>query len=610
MIRFKAETDGSSLSVWVVPVLFMLTPALGFFKVWPLTSAVTAGLTLFCVGLFFGMMLLSGRGQCFRFNVAVFPFFGLMLALVLSVVWNNYTYEAMWRWYLVAFIVCVLALVASSELKANNPRQFHHRISALLWLGCFVYGVASLLKYYGVLALVVSWVEPSAGRLSGIWEQPNLTTTTCWLGLLAGAVVFSQKQRKGWWYASILVFGWTLACTASRMSWLMMIGLLALILVSRLSRYQMDETRGAIRSLGWGMALVVVFILLVPLVNLPLREALASFGLLNQSSVVSLLDRNVFHDSARLTEFLKVFSAIDSFSWGQWLFGVGPGQYPTFSYQADTGLPPEGLAQGTWLHSHNLFSMIFVEFGVFGLVVVLGFVAYVTMAALKQPMNLPRFFSIGAIGLLFIHSNLEFPLWYLWFLVLLCLLLTNLFPAREFRGDSTWLKPVVGISGFLMLMALLLNVGYQYVRISDVAINSGRDGQDYQALAFLANDSLMGPYAVLRRYRDFAPAISNIDWQLQEVRKMKAWQPRDLVVLREFSLLVMKQDVPAACEVAEHSAYRYPHSGPVMLDHSLLADTLSPAQIAEIANCIETGLALRGESIESVQSKNQAKMPM
>jgi len=119
---------------------------------------------------------------------------------------------------------------------------------------------------------------------------------------------------------------------------------------------------------------------------------------------------------------------------------------------------------------------------------------------------------------------------------------------------------------------------------------------------------LMGPYAVLRKYRDFAPESTNIDWQLLEVRKMKAWQPRDLVVLREFSLLILKQDMLEACKVAEQSAYRYPHSGPIMLDHSLLADTLSPAQIAEIANCIEKGLAPRGETIQSMQKKNQTNI--
>lgn len=608
MIRFKAKTVDSSLPVAAVLLLFMLTPVLGLFKVWPLPYAVTVSLSLLCVGLIFGITLLAGRDSGFRFNNAVFLFLGLMAALAVSVALNNYTYETTWRWYLIAFIVSIMALVAASELKAHDPQRFHNSLSYYLWLGCFVYGTASLLKYYGLLTLALPWVEFPEGRLAGVWGQPNLTTTTCWLGLLAGAVVFSRKEQKGWWYASILIFGWVLACSASRMSWLMVVGLLALAFVSHLSRYRVEETLGASRLLVRGVALVVILLLVVPLLNQPIREALVTFGLLDQSSVVSLAGRDVFNDGARLTELSKVFSVADVFSWPQWILGVGPGHYPAFSYHADMSLPQQGLASGTWLHSHNLFSMIFVELGVAGLAVVLAFVVSVALAALKAPMNLPRFFSIGGVGLLFIHSNLEFPLWNLWFLILLCLLLTNLFDVREIKGDSRWLKPLVGFSGLAMVVMLLINVGYQYARIVDVAGKSQRDSQDLQALSFLANDSLMGPYAVLRKYRDFAPESANIDWQLREVRRMKAWQPRDLVVLREFSLLVLKRDVREACKVAEHSAYRYPRSGPIMLDHSRLAGVLAPAQIAEIANCIEKGLAPRGETILSMQKKNQDKI--
>lgn len=608
MIKLKAEPAGLFFLVTAILLFFMLTPTMGLLKVWPFSSAVTTGLTLLCVGLLFGIMLLTRRDSSFRFSAPVFLFLGLVVALAVSVSLNSYTYETTWRWYLITFIVCLMALVAASELKARSPEEFHNKVSFFLWLGCFIYGLVSLLKYYGLLALVFSWGEPEAGRLSGVWGQPNLTTTMCWLGLFAGAVVYSQRQRKGLWYASVLMFGWVLACAASRMSWLMVAGLFALVLVGRLPRYRTEDTASASRFLGWGLALVVTLLFLVPLLNQPLREILIANGFLEQSSMTSLVNRDVFQDSARLTELSKVFSAAGSFSWNQWLFGVGPGNYPTFSYHADMSMPPEGLIAGTWLHSHNIFTMMFVEFGLIGLALVLAFVASIARAALRAPMNMPQFFSIGGIGLLFIHSNLEFPLWYLWFLVLLCLLLTNLFEVREFKGDSTWLKPVVGLSGLLMVVVLLINVGYQYGRITDVAMNPQRDKQDYQALAFLANDSLMGPYAVLRKYRDFAPESSNLDWQLLEVRKMKAWQPRDLVVLREFSLLVLKQDVQQACVVAEHSAYRYPYSAPIMLDHSVLADVLSPAEVTEIANCIERGLAPRGETILSMQKKNHDKI--
>ena len=132
--------------------------------------------------------------------------------------------------------------------------------------------------------------------------------------------------------------------------------------------------------------------------------------------------------------------------------------------------------------------------------------------------------------------------------------------------------------------------------------------EQYLSLSLLANDSLMGPYAILRKYRDFAPESTNLDWQLNEAQRMKAWQPRDLVLLREYSILVLKGDVDEACNAAETTAYRYPRSAPIMLEHAIKSGVLTPQQTIRLANCIEMGLAPRGETIPSVQQKNQRSL--
>ncbi|MTI76265.1 MAG: hypothetical protein FH754_02915 [Marinobacter sp.] len=588
-------------------MIFMLVPIVALFEVWPLSSGLTSGLTLLFVGIFLGTTVGTKRDCILQYNAGVYFFAAIVGGLAMSVLSGNYALDATWRWYLISLIACLFTLVAASELKACNPKRFHNVLSRYLWLGCLIYGILSILKYYGVLSLVIPNVEPSGTRLTGLWSQSNLTTTMCWLGVLAGAVSISGRHRK-LWFGSLLVFGWTLACAASRMSWLMTAGLLLLIFVSRLPRFRTADAEASSRSLLKGVILVFILLFLVPPINQLIRDALVSIEVLEQGKAVSLAERDTFKESARLTELSKVIASVSESSWKELLVGVGPGNYPDFSYRADMSLPPEGLVAGTWSHSHNVFTMVFVELGLFGLVTLIALVASVAIVALKPVMDLPRFFSIGGIGLIFIHSNLEFPLWYLWFLILFCLFLTNLFEIRKYRGDSKWLKPGIGVSGLIMIGALLINTGSQYVQIVQVAMDSRRDRDDFQTLAILANDSLMGPYAILRKYRDFAPESSSIDWQLREVKRMKAWQPTDLVVLREFSLLVLKQDVEGACIVAGEAAYRYPHSAPIMLDHSLIAGSLSPGEITRLLNCIEDGLAPRGETISSMQQKNKSRL--
>lgn len=588
-------------------MMFMLVPIVALFEVWPLSSGLTSGLTLLFVGIFLGTTVGTKRDRILQYNAGVYFFAAIVGGLAISVLGGSYALDATWRWYLIALIACLFTLVAASELKACNPKRFHNVLSRYLWLGCLAYGILSILKYYGFLSLVIPNVEPSGGRLTGLWSQSNLTTTMCWLGVLAGSVSLSDRQRK-LWYVSLLVFGWTLACAASRMSWLMTAGLFLLIFVSRLPRFRTAEAEASGRSLFKGVILVFILLFLVPPINQLIRDALVSIEVLEQGKAVSLAERDAFQENARLTELSKVMDSVRDFSWKEWLVGVGPGNYSDFSYRADMSIPPEGLVAGTWSHSHNVFTMVFVEFGLVGLLILIALVASIAIVALKPAMDLSRFFSIGGIGILFIHSNLEFPLWYLWFLSLFCLFLTNLFEVRQYRGDSKWLKPGIGIAGLIMIGALLINTGSQYIQIVQVAMDSRRDRDDFQTLAILANDSLMGPYAILRKYRDFAPESSSIEWQLREAKRMKAWQPTDLVVLREFSLLVLKQDLQEACIVAEKVAYRYPHSAPIMLDHALIAGSLSPSEITRILNCIEEGLAPRGETVVSMQQKNKSKL--
>lgn len=595
------------VSVFLLYAL-MLAPSISLFRVWPLNSAMVDGLSMVLVGLLVAVVFFARKSLFLRFNQASLYFVGFIAALVVSVWLNEYSYEASWRWYLISLFFCVVVTLAACEWKAIAVQSFHSALAASLWMGCFAYGVMSLLKYYGVLEGLFPWVAPSGARLSGIWFQPNLTTTICWLGILAASVSLSGNERKGWFIVSVIVFGWVVACAASRMSWVMAVGLFALLLVSQLPRFSDEDSRIAKKWLFWGVITVVIMMFAVPLVNIPLREFLAQAGLLHSGSVVSLADRDVAQDTARLLELRKLLASLGQFSSLELVFGVGPGNYPAFSFSASPGLSPDGFVSATWLHSHNLFTMIFVEFGLIGLLLLIGLVGKIIWVALTSPYGRQHFFSVGALGLLFIHSNLEFPLWYPWFLIVCCLLLVDLFKVREIKGDSKALKPVVGGSFAAMVVALVLNVGYQYLLIVDVASEPDPGAEEFQSLALLANDSLMGPYAILRKYRDFPPERANLNWQLREVRRMEAWQPRDLVLLREYSLLVLKGDVEEACAAAEATAYRHPYSAPIMLEHAVKAGTLQPEGILRLAGCIEKGLAPRGQTIPSVEAINQKRL--
>jgi len=586
---------------------FFLLPVFNLFSVWPLNSAILSGLSFFFVALLaITVQLVSSQG--FKVSPPIYFFTGIMVVLIVSSYFGDYGYNASWKWYLVVIFLCLVLIFSSNELRSSKDFFLNDLICRGLWsAGSFV-SFVSLLKYYGIVSIFFPWLEPSSGRLLGVWNQPNLTTTFSWLVVLAGCVWFSKANSKVWYYAFLIVSGWVIACAASRMSWLILAGMFALAIVSRLRWFQTQESKEASNLLLISLVILSVMLVVVPKFNEPVREALVSIDLLESSSSVSLLDRNITQDSARLTELKKVFSSLDEYSVPDLLIGVGPGNYPQFSYQADMNLSPGNISSGVWLHSHNLFTMVFVEFGAAGLALLLIFILTILRVVIRSRFDLRVFFSVGALGIIFVHSNLEYPLWYPWFLFFLCLILSNLFEVKEVVGQSSYLKPaVVGVI-FLAIIFLLVNVGYQYKKIVVVSLESNPVEEDYRSLSLLANDDLIGPYSVLRRYYEFSPEPKNIDWQLKEVQKMKQWQPRDLVLMREYLLLLMKGNLEAACQAAESTAYRYPQSAPIMLEHAVKSVILTPLQVIRMAECIENGLEPRGETIPSIEAKNRQKL--
>jgi len=586
--------------------LLMLVPAAGLFRSWPLNSALIDGLAILIGGLMSGGVLLLSQRP--RFTVS--PLLGAVVVMAviagLSVFTNSFSIEASWRWYILClFLSAFVVLGASDVVREEGKDRYVSALINALWFGAVVYSVLSLLRYYGILQFVLPWLEPSTGRMGGIWSQPNLTNTTAWLGLLASVMRFDWRVHPYKLASCVFLFGWIIACAASRMSWLYAIGLLLLAGASWLPTLRCPEIAGSRLGLIFSIFAVILLFFLVPTVNEPVGRWLTENGIVDRYESVALATRNVSEDAARLSELGKLTVSIGDFSLSKIVFGIGPGQYAGFSADADLGLPPENLTPAIWLHSHNLFTMVFVELGTLGLLLVLGVVLSIAWQVFRKPIGRNVFFIAGGLSLLFIHSNLEFPLWYPWFLFVTWLLIVPLFAVRSVKSDLQFLKPVVGGVVSLMVVMLIVNVGSQYRTIATIALDPEPDQDDYRALVVLANDSLLGPYAVLRRYRDFAPEASNLEWQLREVRQIKAWQPRDLVMLREVSLLTLMGDLEGACNAASLTAYRYPRSAPLMLEHAVLAKTLAPTEVIELAECIEKGLEPRSETIPSIEKKNK-----
>ena len=583
----------------------MLVPSALLVKVWPIAAAFSDGLALMHGGVVGGVLLLRSDANRFALSPVLGFLLVFVLAMGLSIAVNSYAAPAAWHWYLIFLGFSALFLFGMTEaLEQLGTDQFVALLMRFLWYGATVYAILSLLRYYGALQGLVPSLTPSEERMEGMWTQANLNNITLWLGLLAAVFCCSWQQQRGRLAGSVLLFGWGIACSASRVSWLFAAGLLIWVALASLPIFRLSETLPKRQLLAGSVVAVVALLVLTPFANAPLNQWLTEQGIVNRSTTQALLERDALKDRFRSSEWQKAASAVPDMSVKQLLVGVGPGQYARFSSENDHRVSAEALDNGTWGNAHNIFIMLFIETGFIGLAVFLALVVSIGWQVLKRPINANRLFLTGAIGLLLIHSNLEFPLWYAWFLMLFGLLLLPLYENRLVENDSRRTKPFVGATCLLITVIMLISVGASYGSFARIALKENHNIDDFMRMVGLSEHSSLGPYASLWRYREFAPVTVDLERQLDEVERVVNWQPRDLVMLRQYSLYLMADRLDDACDVAKQTARRYPGSAPFMVDHVREKKLAPAADLPKLQACIEDGLSIRGKTLTGVRIEN------
>ena len=479
-------------------------------------------------------------------------------------------------------------------------------LSTAALYGALAFAIISLLLYYGIIQRVLGLEFADGSRLRGAWRQPNLTTTTLWFGIFATAFLagsgLARKKQLVWF----VVLSLPLALAASRLNYPYI--LLALVLGGFLARLGTESQRKQGRSLLVSAAVVVISVIITPMISNSLIEykdpAASQTAPENR---VSLLEREVV-DAPRINESLKIYNSLKTREISHIMFGEGLGSYGFFSFKAPVTKPESFKDQSTWLHSHNLYSMLLVELGLVGLVFAL--VASLIIARkfffIKRE---PEFvFLFGISALLFAHSMVEFPLWYPWFLFVLIAVITPLYRVRTLSISSKMLMPALSFVVLVSFAGMAGNLANQAYQILAIQAEDNPDEKDYRTLAVLGNDSFLGQYATLVRYRKFDPETINFNLQLKEVERILEWRPLDLVAMRKSTLLILDSQWAEACDMVEMMVQRYPRSAPIIIEKAVWVEGVDSARLSQLAECANRGLAVWGRDIASVAEDNSRKL--
>lgn len=232
-------------------------------------------------------------------------------------------------------------------------------------------------------------------RVQLFFDSPNQLAITLSLGIISGFIFWNPFKNKSFLFPMlILIIGLLLTKSTGAI-----LAILVIVILIH-SKKSFLKTR-----------LLLKIVLLLSLLSVFLIIFLNPF--LKKLSYDPFLNKN--SSDSRLVIYLSTTKIISS----NFLSGIGFANFQEKYLEKQAGFPP--YPQWSVPHSHNLFTQIWVSFGIFGLF-------FWTFLLFKKTLSLGKFFSkISVYFILYflIHGLVDVPIWnndqafFFWFIFLL-----------------------------------------------------------------------------------------------------------------------------------------------------------------------------------------------
>ncbi|OGS71231.1 MAG: hypothetical protein A2063_02090 [Gallionellales bacterium GWA2_60_142] len=250
------------------------------------------------------------------------------------------------------------------------------------------------------------------------------------------------------------------------------------------------------------------------------------------------------------------------FGQAPWL-GVGFGQFAFHHLQMLPVLQPDNI-QGLYNNAHNLVFQLAVESGVAGLLVLFVALAMWLNGLRRATPDAAHWWGYAALGVLAIHSLLEYPLWYTYFVAVAAILLGALDETRyrlELRAVGRLSVAAMLLLGLLTLLQLRIS----YVQLEQVLRMRPASAADQTSftrvrdgLVAIHGGSLLSPYAELFMSSMIEVGEDRKRDKLELNSRVMRFVPVGHVVYRQ-ALLLAQNDMPQQARAAmEQAIWSYP----------------------------------------------------
>ncbi|QMT30796.1 PglL family O-oligosaccharyltransferase [Alysiella filiformis] len=491
------------LPVWVGFVLIAAVPFLSIWRTGPqLGFFIESGSLLFVLLFVLASVLLGKNLSGSLKNVPRASWYFLAMAAfwaiqarALNVVYVGLSDVV--AWIFVGY--ALLAWACRAWIKRVGQEPIVAILAWALVLGALAQSVVGWLQYTDLAGHFSGYLMYRQGIVEGQLGQRNHFGHYMMWGVLSCAWLWGQKRLHGILALILLMnFSAVMALTGSRTIFAYVLGLALLLPVWRVFADKSHNRHIATLALaGIGVVLAQFFV-----------EDLMRFFSQNAAleSAAERLNNHAFGGSGRNYEWQKAWQIFLSAP----LWGHGWGSYAYQGFLLD--VYPNGFrpyeTNVLFTHSHNSFLNLLAEMGLLGTVLVLGGMVWAISGSLKQPRSSASLLLLALMSVSLLHSVLEYPLWYVYFLSAFALFicLHDNPPNTENTHSGSLKREKIGIALAtalcLAMLAGTVRLAFAYADLNRFARTGGNLVEKNEKIMGLRHISQTQP--ILRYYADLS----------------------------------------------------------------------------------------------------------
>lgn len=357
------------------------------------------------LGLTAGIFLLRRPAEFVFPAIAFLPIaliivLGIQLALDKALYWQNH--------YLIMLYLGLAAMMMVLGANLRERVSLQRIVPALAW--AIITGGLMSMAIIVLAQLGLSEIEPwslfirdySASHIGQINHLANYLA----LGLASVLYLFLSHHLKFSWSVLLtMLFLLGLAYTGQRMA-VLYVFVLSVIGWGLARCCVQPEVKSRAKHLLWLIPLFIVADLIMPLLSF-LEAA---------SSPIERVTATMGRESVRLTYLEQAWQLFTQYP----VIGAGWGEYAWHNFNVTNQYPGQTGLTG---NAHNIVFQLMAETGFVGAVSLLLFIGWWLFRQRIGVLTTERWWVLALLAVLGIHSLLEYPLWYAYFLVIAALVL-------------------------------------------------------------------------------------------------------------------------------------------------------------------------------------------